>query len=652
MMRVGGLRIPEPFAQFDASMRGHIVLRLFLSVLALLAIVIAGRAFRSVDVVPRDFRFLLLAVLTLASAGYRVKVPGRPVTVGTSEVFVFATILLFGAPSATLMVALDGVCLAFVRNRQPIHRTIFNVAEPTISTFTAGSIFALFTALLQGGPLLLVSWVPIAAMTATYLALNCGFTAFLLAAETRSNAVAVWNQHAPILGVNYYAAASLAALGVAGGPNLSLAVIGMAVPLLALSYVAHHEAASRVEQSDRHVENLERLYQATIEALAIAVDVKDQVTHGHIRRVQRHCLALAEALGVNDEREIKALAAAALLHDVGKLCVPDHVLNKPGALKAGEFHTMKQHAVQGATILSAVEFPYPVVPIVRHHHEAWDGRGYPDGLAGEQIPFGARILAVIDCFDALTSDRPYRRKLSDDVALEMIRERSGTAYDPRIVERFMEIAPDLRRQDHLLEAAGPGQEPRRSSEACEEPSSLLVGPATPNMSTTETVRFAGSVASIFTVRNVGTPVLERLVAQVPEAEACLFAVSPTGDHLIPAATTSAAQVACESTLFPLGAGLSGWVAAHRHTIVNSDPSLDFRDRAVQLGFRSATSTPVFAFGTVAAVLTVYLPTRAACTDRVVRTIGMLAQEIGMELVGSEHSRRERAVEPAHARVVG
>lgn len=653
-MRVGGRQLSEPSVRRDAAARDRVVLQFFVAVLVVLGVIVIARAVADLHAPPLDYRLLVLMLLTLASAGYKVKVPGKPVSVGTSEVFVFAAILLFGTPSATLMVALNGICLTFVRSKQPAHRVLFKVAEPIISTWTAGQVFAMCSVPLQGiGVTAIVSWVPIAAMAATYLLLNTQFTSFLLAAETRNSAYAVWSQHAPILGINYYAAASLAALGASGGPNLSLAVIGMAVPLLALSYVAHREAATRVDQADRHVQNLEHLYQATIEALAIAVDVKDQVTHGHIRRVQRHCLALAEALGVTDEHEVKALAAAALLHDVGKLCVPDHVLNKPGALKAGEYHTMKQHAVQGATILSAVEFPYPVVPIVRHHHEAWNGRGYPDGLGGEQIPFGARILAVVDCFDALTSDRPYRRKLPDGVALDMIRERSGTAYDPRVVARFMEIVPELRRQDRLIEAAAPPPRLRPQDDAGSGPSRLLIGPDAPGASTTETVRFAGSVASIFTVREVGTPILAKLLDLVPDAEACIFAISPTGDHLIPAATTSSAQVACDSNLFPMGVGLSGWVAAHRHTIVNSDASLDFPDMAVQLGFRSATSTPVFAFGTVAAVLTVYLPSRAACTDRVVRTIGMLAQEVGMELVGWEHSRREKAAEPVlRARVMG
>ena len=158
----------------------------------------------------------------------------------------------------------------------------------------------------------------------------------------------------------------------------------------------------------------------------MAIDAKDDVTHSHVRRVQAHAMALARAINVVDEPTLKAIEAAALLHDTGKLAVPEHILNKPGKLTAAEFEKMKLHVDIGADILSLVGFPYPVEPIVRCHHENWDGSGYPRGVAGEAIPIGARILSVVDCYDALTSDRPYRRAMSDEAALAILRERSGT----------------------------------------------------------------------------------------------------------------------------------------------------------------------------------------------------------------------------------
>jgi putative nucleotidyltransferase with HDIG domain len=184
---------------------------------------------------------------------------------------------------------------------------------------------------------------------------------------------------------------------------------------------------------------MNKVYVRAIEALAQAVDTKDQVTHDHVRRVQTQSVRLAHALGVTDELVIEAIKAAALLHDVDKIGIPEHILNKPGRLTVSEFEIMKQHAPMGAEILSVIDFPYPVVPIVRHHHENWDGTGYPDRLAGEDIPVGARILQIVDCFDALTSDRPYRRRIPDGEAFQILADRKGTMYDPRIVDVFFAI---------------------------------------------------------------------------------------------------------------------------------------------------------------------------------------------------------------------
>ena len=159
--------------------------------------------------------------------------------------------------------------------------------------------------------------------------------------------------------------------------------------------------------------------------------------------MQRLAVGLAKSVGVNDDIQLKAIEAAALLHDMGKLAIPEFILNKPGKLTSNEFEVMKQHANIGADILGSIHFPYPVVPIVRHHHESWNGTGYPDKLKGVAIPLGARILSVVDCFDALTSDRPYRPALSTEDAIAILVQRRGTMYDPLIVDRFIEAQQEL-----------------------------------------------------------------------------------------------------------------------------------------------------------------------------------------------------------------
>ena len=211
------------------------------------------------------------------------------------------------------------------------------------------------------------------------------------------------------------------------------------IPLMIVFHLTLRSSFGRLEDAGRHLIDMDRLYLSTVETLAMAIDAKDDVTHSHVRRVQAYAIGLARALGITDELELKAIEAAALLHDTGKLAVPEHILNKPGKLTAAEFEKMKRHVDVGADILSLVHFPFPVVPIVHCHHENWDGTGYPRGIAGEAIPIGARILSVVDCFDALTSDRPYRGRMTAEAAVQILRERRGRMYDPRVVDTFIEV---------------------------------------------------------------------------------------------------------------------------------------------------------------------------------------------------------------------
>ena len=214
-------------------------------------------------------------------------------------------------------------------------------------------------------------------------------------------------------------------------------------------------AWARLSAKTRETEELSRLHFATAEALATAIDAKDQTTHCHVRRVQLYAQGMGEVFGLS-AAEIAALKSGALLHDIGKLAVPAHILNKPGRLTPAEFEKMKIHTTVGAQILSRVDFPYPVVPIVRHHHEQWDGHGYPDGLKGEQIPITARIFSVVDCFDSVREDRPFRRGMTRDEAIALLRRGSGTHFDPEVVEQFVKHLP---RFEAEIAQAGRRQQP-------------------------------------------------------------------------------------------------------------------------------------------------------------------------------------------------
>jgi putative nucleotidyltransferase with HDIG domain len=419
------------------------------------------------------------------------------------------------------------------------------------------------------------------------------------------------------LAINYYAAASLATLLVGQDGTLNFGLIGLVVPLLILSYVAYHEAATRLDAAHQHVERIENLYHATVEMLAIAVDAKDQVTHAHVRRVQRHALTLAKAVGLTDPLDLKAIEAGALLHDIGKLAVPDHVLNKPTSLSRSEYDAMKNHVIMGTRILMAVDFPYPIVPIVRHHHEQWNGGGYPDGLARTEIPLGARILAVVDCFDALTSDRPYRPRLSDEAAADILRERKGSFYDPNVVDTFLALLPALRREDAVLD---------QRTEACGLVVRRIVQSTGIRRSSVEV---EGSLSDQPVVTRRVRSVVEARIAQMITGDACLFALNRAGDTLQVAYATPRVREALGAVAIPVGSGVTGWVAAHRTTISTADPALDLGELAATLRLRACSSTPVFAGGALFGVLTVYDSEANRFSDAVSTAVGVLGQEIGL-----------------------
>lgn len=171
---------------------------------------------------------------------------------------------------------------------------------------------------------------------------------------------------------------------------------------------------------------------------------RDVATYEHAKRVRRYATALAAKTGIADLDLLRTIETAALFHDVGKLAIPDKLLGKAGPLTSEEYDHVKQHAAIGADLLAGLCFPGPLAILVRHHHENWDGTGYPDRLRHDGIPVGARVLAIADCYDALTSDRPYRRALTHPAAMAMIGDRRGSMFDPRMADAFLEIVQGLR----------------------------------------------------------------------------------------------------------------------------------------------------------------------------------------------------------------
>src|SRR5690349_15367962 len=407
------------------------------------------------------------------------------------------------------------------------------------------------------------------------------------------------------------------------------------------TYLIYRSAKTRLQAKTDEVEALGRLHLATAEALATAIDAKDQTTHCHVRRVQIYAAGMGEVFDLSPE-EIAALKAGALLHDVGKLAVPPHILNKPGPLTHAEFEKMKIHTVVGAQILGRVDFPYPVLPIVRHHHEQWDGRGYPDRLRGEQIPITARIIAVVDCFDSIREDRPFRRGMTLDEATALLLRGAGIHFDPVVVEQFLKHLP---RFDAEIATLGLQHQPANYS--TEPPIQL----SEVDMNQT---RERGSyiaydqikkahreVYALYEIaRTFGTSLnvehtLEILVDKVGHVvpfDTCIvyFYEEQQGYATARHVVGKNAQKLASRCIAP-GEGVTGFALANRRQVNQLHPSLDFTDINPEAGikFRSMASLPLFKDDVLLGALSVYSADLEQYTDdhmRLLETVTRLASD--------------------------
>ena len=435
--------------------------------------------------------------------------------------------------------------------------------------------------------------------------------------------------------------------------QLDIIAIALIPPILFISYLTLQSSFGRLEDSKRHVEKLNCLYLSTVETLATAIDAKDEVTHGHIRRVQGAAVGLAKQMGITDEPTLKAIEAGGLLHDTGKIAVPEHILNKPGKLTAAEFEKMKLHAPIGADILSSIDFPYPVVPIVRHHHENWDGTGYPDGLRGTDIPIGARILSVVDCFDALTSDRPYRSRMTNETAIAILLERRGTMYDPAIVDVFVEAHERLMPAETPMHPAAKAVGGARTRERTSPAPAHAVTVNESNVS--EEILGVSSLARALggeaTLADAGALSWMMIKQVLPCSSMGLFVPDERHDTVVGCyAAGNHAGVIRSLTASP-GDGIVGWVAGHRRPAVNAEPALDFGlgVASLQPPLLSALAVPLVHDGALVAVLSVYASSRNAFSEDHARLLDLLAPRLAAS-IASVASRAGIDVEMPRATV--
>ena len=615
--------------------------RAFVSAVILAGFLVIAESLLELYRVPIGTQWLWLALLTLISGSAGVELPHSNVTISISEAFVFAAVLLYGPAAGTLIVALDGLVISFwiAKRRPEIERALFNVAAPALSAWLSAQLFFAVSGIapLSESPASLNQILPALVLFAlAYFGLNSWLIALRIALDRGTNPYEVWRSNFMWLSLNYFCGASVAVLLVGNNRTIDLRFVGVVVPLLLVLYFTFKTSMERVEDAYKHVQQINTLYLSTIETLAMAIDAKDQITHGHIRRVQSYAVGLAKCVGVKDEKMIKAIEAAALLHDTGKLAIPEYILNKPGKLSSLEFEQMKRHASIGADILSAIDFPYPVVPIVRHHHENWDGTGYPQGLKGTDIPIGARILSVVDCFDALTSDRPYRPRLSDEMALQILRQRRGSMYDPLVVDTFLrvhlEIAPTALGAgppkyvlNEITAGTQIGDNQRRKS-----PVDIM-----PVISEVDRSRSRNAVFEQ-TIGMYEGEIVAGIRRVVRFSLGVLFLNDVATNELEVAYAFGDSSEFVRGLRIPLGQQLSGWVAVNRQTIMNSDAVLDLGHIARATGLRVCLSTPLIGRDHILGVLTLYSMTTDGFTDTDRSAIEFFAQQM---ITGKQQNHR-------------
>jgi putative nucleotidyltransferase with HDIG domain len=592
---------------------------------------------------PVKFASYLIAAVLASSL--KAQLPGIEATLSVNFLFTLLGILELSLPE-TLLIALVSTLAQFywkpLRQVKPV-QLIFNLAQVTVASAAAYGAyqFVAIYVLHAPGPLALL------AAAITNYACNTSAMSTIIGLTEDKAPVKVWRE-VYLWSFPYY----IVGAGTAGLVHFLNAHIGwqsslLVLPPIYLMYRSYRLYLGKLDAEKQHAEQVSKLHLRTIEALALAIEAKDETTGEHLQRVRIYAMELAKELGLSDD-ETEALQAASVLHDIGKLAVPEHIISKPGKLTPEEFDKMKIHPIVGAEILEQVHFPYPVVPIVRAHHEKWDGSGYPYGLVGEAIPIGARILSAVDCLDALASDRQYRKALPLDDAMAKVVSEAGTSFDPKVVailkRRYIEWEKLATQQP--LEAP-----PKLSTDIKVErgvaPDAGFAESADPEVASPRTVR--ESAAIISTARQKGEEIVDvcrqhgsplsiedissllavRLKHLVPCDAAAVYC--PQGDFLIPAFVSGDNFRLFASLRIPLGEGLSGWVAQNHKTILNGNPSVEpgyLNDPTKYSTLRSALAVPLEGKSAIAAVLALYRAGQDAFTADELRLVETVVAGIG------------------------
>jgi len=592
------------------------------------------------------FRFFCYLALAIFASRLKVALPAISGALSVLFIIILLGIVELSPPEAMFIgcAAILLQCLWNYRQRPRLHQVLFNLGSMAITIAATSSVYR--------SPVLL-HWNLEAALrllvtTTVFFALNTFPVAGAIALTENKSLRHVWREcyfwSFPYYLLGAVIAAAASALNRHFGWQTSL----LAVPVVYLVYRSYYLYMGRMEDEKKHAEEMASLHLRTIEALALAIEAKDHTTHDHLQRVQVYAIEVAKELGLN-ESDVEALRAAALLHDIGKLAVPEHIISKPGKLTREEFDKMKIHPVVGAEILERVRFPYPVTPIVRSHHERWDGTGYPDGLKGEEIPIGARILAAVDCLDALASDRQYRRALPLDDAMQKVAEESGVAFDSRVVNilqrRYVELeamaqanaverstlSTHIKVERGLAPAAG-FENSRRPPQSSAEPADFLTSIAAARQEVQNLFELAQDLGNSLSLNETLSLLALRLKRMIPYDSLAIYVLR---EDRLRAEYVNGENFRLFSSLeIPLGQGLSGWVAENRKPIINGNPAVEpgyLADENKFTTMRSALAVPLIGLNGTISVLTLYQSERDAFTKDHLRILLAISPKLSLSI---------------------
>lgn len=542
------------------------------------------------------------------------------------------SLLLQGLPAAVLCAVVGALIGTYVRPREgswkvrlvfpPFHRALFNVGNCALACTVSALIYQLVVGTAPSDPTALLTAV--ALFTGAYFFINTAGVSIAIALQQRQSPLRIWRENFVWTAPGYFASASAAV--ATHTLFLRMGAWALAVlPWLYVIYYSYRLYMDRLHQDMAHIRELNRLNQAVISSLATAIDAKDRHTSSHINRVQHYAVELAKAAGVHGP-ELEAIVTGALVHDIGKLGIPDHILLKPGKLTPEEFRRIQTHVMIGAEILAPVPFPFPVVDVVLTHHERWDGLGYPRGLQGDEIPIGGRIISLVDVFDALTSNRAYRRAMEWDEAINLLCENAGKQFDPRLVKIFVEILPRLRTEIEQLENETKVRQVH--SKAPDDAGTALVriGQAAAEMAAACDVAHALSEQE--TLEGVYEVVVSRALSLLPADTVALYVRALSEPVLVAQQVKGRYEERLIGMTVQLGEGVAGWVAENQCPKVNVSAALDVARRFSpedNIELSAATVVPVVHGPDSLGVLAVYTAGYSVLSEHHLHVLNLLAE---------------------------